>query len=153
MEVGDEKGHILSLQRMEGLGYCENGEIVKTRSDNVNDFAAGKGVEALGYTFFTFEDGATIIVKFRRSVDLGKSGGGSAKSSSEIIKGLADSRESKALLLVLARISHKQKKNQVGLLPILPSPILFPPNDLCMPNALRRQTQRWFCLPCNHFFP
>jgi hypothetical protein len=87
MEVGDEKGHILSLQRMEGLGYCENGEIVKTRSDNVNDFAAGKGVEALGYTFFTFEDGATIIVKFRRSVDLGQSGGGSAKSSSEIIKG------------------------------------------------------------------
>ncbi len=87
MEVGDEKGHVLSVQRMEGLSYCENGEIAKTRSDNVNDFAAGKGVEALGYTFFTFEDGSTIIVKFRRLVDFRQSGPGSAKSSSEIIKG------------------------------------------------------------------
>ena len=70
MEVGDEKGHLLSLQRMEGLAYCENGEIAKMRSDNVNDFMPGKGVEALGYTFFTFEDGATIIVRFRRAVAL-----------------------------------------------------------------------------------
>ena len=87
MEVGDEKGHLLSLQRMEGLAYCENGEIAKMRSDNVNDFMPGKGVEALGYTFFTFEDGATIIVRFRRAVVLGQSDIGSAKSSSEIIKG------------------------------------------------------------------
>ena len=87
MEVGDEKGHLLSLQRMEGLAYCENGEIAKMRSDNVNDFVPGKGVEALGYTFFTFEDGATIIVRFQRSVAFGQSAIGSAKSSSEIIKG------------------------------------------------------------------
>ena len=87
MEVGDEKGHFLTLQRMEGLAYCENGEIAKMRSDNVNDFMPGKGVEALGYTFFTFEDGATIIVRFRRAVALGQSEIGSAKSSSEIIKG------------------------------------------------------------------
>ena len=87
MEVGDEKGHFLGLQRMEGLAYCENGEIAKMRSDNVNDFVPGKGAEALGYTFFTFEDGATIIVRFQRSVAFGQSAIGSAKSSSEIIKG------------------------------------------------------------------
>jgi 4-carboxymuconolactone decarboxylase len=87
MEVGDEKGHLLALQRMEGLAYCENGEIAKMRSDNVSDFVPGKGVEALGYTFFTFEDGATIIVRFQRSVAFGQSAIGSAKASSEIIKG------------------------------------------------------------------
>jgi hypothetical protein len=87
MEVGDEKGHGLGVQRMEGLAYCENGEIAKMRSDNVFDFVPGKGTDALGYTFFTFEDGATIIVRFQRSVAYGQSGAGSAKSSSEIIKG------------------------------------------------------------------
>jgi hypothetical protein len=87
MEVGDEKGHLLTLQRMEGLAYCENGEIAKMRSDNVADVVPGKGAEALGYTFFTFEDGATIIVRFQRSVAYGQSTTGSAKASSEIIKG------------------------------------------------------------------
>jgi hypothetical protein len=87
MEVGDEKGHLLSLQRMEGLAYCENGEIAKMRSDVVNDFMPEKGVESLGYTFFTFEDGATIINRFRRTTAYGQSGIGSAKASSELIKG------------------------------------------------------------------
>jgi hypothetical protein len=85
MEVGDEKGHILGLQRMEGLAQCENGEIAKMRSDNVSDLAPGKGVQALGYTFFTFDDGSTIVVRFQRLVDY--EGGGSAKASSTIIKG------------------------------------------------------------------
>jgi len=86
MEVGDEKGHFLGLQRMEGLAYCENGEIVKVRSDNVSDLIPGKGVQAIGYTFFTFDDGSTIIVRFQRSVAL-EGGAGPAKASSEIIKG------------------------------------------------------------------
>jgi hypothetical protein len=87
MEVGDENGHTLGLQRMEGLSYCENGEIAEVRSDNVFDFIPGKGTQALGYTFFTFEDGATIIVRFQRSVVYGQSATGSATASSEIIKG------------------------------------------------------------------
>jgi len=87
MEVGDEKGHVLGLQRMQGLAYCENGEIAKMRSDAVFDMVPGKGAQALGYTFFTFEDGSTIEVRFQRGVVLGETGSGSAKASSEIIKG------------------------------------------------------------------
>jgi len=87
MEVGDEKGHVLALQRMQGLAYCENGEIAKMRSDNIMDFVPGKGVQAIGYTFFTFEDGSTIVNRFQRSVVPGQSGIGSAKASSELIKG------------------------------------------------------------------
>ena len=86
MEVGDEKGHFLGLQRMEGLAYCENGEIVKVRSDNVSDLIPGKGLQAIGYTFFTFDDGSTINVRLQRSVAF-EGGTGPAKSSSDIIKG------------------------------------------------------------------
>jgi len=82
-EVGDEKGHVLALQRMEGLAYCENGEIAKMRSDAIIDFVPGKGVQAIGYTFFTFEDGSTIVNRFQRLVGPD----GSAKASSELIKG------------------------------------------------------------------
>jgi hypothetical protein len=84
MEVGDVKGHILGLQRMEGLAYCENGEIAKMRSDAIFDVTPGKGAQAIGYTFFTFEDGATIAIRFQRSVNPAD---GSAKASSELIKG------------------------------------------------------------------
>ena len=84
--VGDEQGHNLGLQRMEGLAYCENGEIVKTRTDAIFDFVAGKGTQAIGYTFYTFDDNSTIIFKFQRSVDY-TGGTGSAKASSQIIKG------------------------------------------------------------------
>jgi hypothetical protein len=87
MEVGDEKGHVLALQRMEGLAYFENGEIAKMRSDAVFDFIPGKGVQALGYTFYTFDDGSTIEVRFQRAVVPGPAGSGSAKASSELIKG------------------------------------------------------------------
>ena len=86
MEVSDEKGHLLGLQRMEGLAYCENGEILKMRSDNLFDFVPGKGTQAIGYTFFTFEDGSTIINRFQRLVVF-EGGIGSAKASSELIKG------------------------------------------------------------------
>ena len=86
MEVGDENGHFIGVQRMEGLAYCENGEIAKVRTDSTFDFVRGKGTQSLGYTFYTFEDGSTIIVKFQRLVDY-TGGTGSAKASSEIIKG------------------------------------------------------------------
>jgi hypothetical protein len=82
MEVGDEEAHVLALQRMEGLAYCESGEIVKMRSDAIFDRSA-KGVQALGYTFFTFEDGSTIVNRFQRLIGPD----GSAKASSELIKG------------------------------------------------------------------
>ena len=87
MPVGDEQGHGLALNRMEGLAWCENGEIAKVRSDSIFDFMPGKGSQAIGYTFYTFEDGATIVVRFQRIMVTGQSGNLSAKTSSEIIKG------------------------------------------------------------------
>jgi len=87
MEVGDVKGHFLALMRMQGLAYCENGEVVRMRSDSIFDFAPGKGAQAIGYTFFTFDDGSTIVNRFQRSTFLEQSGVGSAKASSDLIKG------------------------------------------------------------------
>ena len=86
MEVGDEEGHFIGVQRMEGLAYCENGEIARVRTDSTFDFVRGKGTQSLGYTFLTFDDNSTIIVKFQRSV-VYEGGASSAKASSEIIKG------------------------------------------------------------------
>ena len=87
MEVGYEKEHFHVLSKMEGLAYCENGEIAKARADGISDFAPGKGSQAIGYNFFTFEDGSTFVIKYQRSVVYDESRRGSAKSSSEIIKG------------------------------------------------------------------
>jgi len=46
MEVGDEKGHFLGLQRWKGLLTGENGEIVKMRERQRFDLIPGKGVQA-----------------------------------------------------------------------------------------------------------
>jgi hypothetical protein len=86
MEVGDEKGHVVGLQRLEGLTYCENGEIAKSRSDLIFDFT-GKGIQSIGYTFYTFEDGSTIVARFQRLLVPDKSGNLSAKGTSDLIKG------------------------------------------------------------------
>ena len=72
---------------MEGLAYCDNGEIAKARADGISDFVPGKGSQSMGYNFFTFEDGSTFVIKYQRSVVYDESGRGSAKASSEFIKG------------------------------------------------------------------
>ncbi len=84
--VGDEEGHNIALQIMEGLSYCENGEIAKVRHHALID-AMKKGGQAIGYSILTFEDGSTIVVRFQRLMVRDESGAISAKASSDIIKG------------------------------------------------------------------
>ena len=85
--VGEPGGYMIGLQIMEGLAFCENGEVPKVKHHTVWDFEPGKGSQAIGYTIYTFEDGSTIVLKFQRLVGLGESGTRSATSRSELIKG------------------------------------------------------------------
>jgi hypothetical protein len=87
VSVGDEEGHILGVQIMDGLGFCENGEITRIRYHAVFDFMPEKGVQAIGYSTMTFEDGSTIVTRFQRLVDPFQSGVGAAKATAEIVKG------------------------------------------------------------------
>ena len=86
-QEGNMKGYMIGLQIMEGLAFCENGEVPKVRHHAVWDLEPGKGTQAMGYTIYTFEDGSTVVIKFQRSVGLGESGIRSATSTSELIKG------------------------------------------------------------------
>ncbi len=85
--VGDQQGYMIGLQIMEGLAYCENGEIPKVRHHAVWDFEPGKGTQAMGYTIYTFEDGSTVVIKFQRLVSVGQSGALNATATSDVIKG------------------------------------------------------------------
>jgi hypothetical protein len=85
--VGDPGGNMIGLQIMEGLAFCENGEVAKVRHHGVWDFEPGKGSQAMGYSIFTFEDGSTVVIKFQRLTGLGQSGILPATATSEFIKG------------------------------------------------------------------
>jgi hypothetical protein len=85
--VSDEQGHILGLQILEGLAYCEDGDIAKVRHHNIFDFAPKQGAQSIGYSIFTFEDGSTVVIRFQRLSVYEPSGTASAKVTSEIIKG------------------------------------------------------------------
>ena len=85
--VSDEEGHQLGLQIMEGLGICEDKEVIKVRYHAIFDNVPGKGTQAIGYTFYTFEDGSTIVLRFQRSVVWAQSGIGSATTTIDLIKG------------------------------------------------------------------
>ena len=90
--VGDQEGNPqeknwIGLQIMEGLAFCENGEVAKVRHYGVWDFEPGKGSQAMGYSIITFEDGSTVVIKFQRLTGLGQSGILPATATSEFIKG------------------------------------------------------------------
>jgi hypothetical protein len=80
--IGDG-GPVLGLHILEGLAFCENGEMAKVRTHGAFDSMPGKGAQAIGYTTYTFEDGSSFVVKYQRLVtDIG-----SAKVTSDIING------------------------------------------------------------------
>jgi len=85
--VGDEEGHNIALQIMEGLSYCENGEIAKVKHHALIDAMPPKGGQAIGYSILKFEDGSTMVIRFQRLMVRDQSGAISAKASSDIIKG------------------------------------------------------------------
>ena len=87
MPVGDEEGHILMMLISEGLAFFENGDIANFKSPAVADRMTGKVSQSIGYTFFTFEDGSSIIGRFQFSSIADQSGKMSTKSVGEIIKG------------------------------------------------------------------
>jgi Na+/H+-translocating membrane pyrophosphatase len=89
LPVGFEEGHVLGLQITEGLALFENGEIATYRSTLVYDrydrVVPGKSSQAIGYTIFTFNDGATIVQRFQRLQGPDKTI--PAQVASELIKG------------------------------------------------------------------
>jgi hypothetical protein len=86
-QEGNMKGYMIGLQVMEGLAFCENGEVPKVRHHAIWDFEPGKGSQAVGYSIFTFEDGSTVVIKFQRLTGLGQSGILPSTATSELIKG------------------------------------------------------------------
>ncbi len=80
--VDFEEGHALGLQTWEGLAFFENGEIAKGRSYGLFD-GSPKGVQMIGYSIYTFDDGSKIVTRGQRIVGEG----GSSKAPGEIIKG------------------------------------------------------------------
>ena len=87
ISLNDEEGHGFGMSISEGLAFFEGGEIAKTKSYTLFDFIPGKRSQQIGYTFFTFEDGATIVTSFQRLIAPGQIGIGSGKGSGEITKG------------------------------------------------------------------
>jgi hypothetical protein len=85
--VSDEEGHFIGVSLMQGLAFFENGEIAKLRSHAIYDWRRAKGADAITYHIYTFEDGATFVVRNQRLMVADQSGNFSAKVTSEIIKG------------------------------------------------------------------
>ena len=87
LPVGDEEGHVLVLQMVEGLVFMENGEIAKMKAYVTADGAPGKPIQVNGYSITTFEDGSTIVGKVQRLMTPDKSGIFPATMTGEIVKG------------------------------------------------------------------
>ena len=86
MPVSDEEGHILLMQMGQGLAFFENGDIANFKNQSIADRRTS-GSESIGYIFFTFEDGARIIVRVDYRSITDQSGKMSTKTTGEIIKG------------------------------------------------------------------
>ena len=71
----------------EGLAFCDNGEIARTRIEAVYGQITATATHEIGYDFWVFEDGSTILERFQRLVELDKNGNPSAKGSTQSIKG------------------------------------------------------------------
>ena len=128
--VGDEEGHVLGLQIMEGLAFFENGEIAKVRSHAISDTIPGKGGQAIGYSIFTFEDGSTIVTRFQRLMVRDESGNLSAKNTSELIKGTGRFEGIKGTASATGRNFFQVKERLGELITMLPSPIPCLPNEV-----------------------
>jgi hypothetical protein len=87
LPVSDVEGTTLSMRTTEGVAFFENGEIADFKAYSIGDATAGKGFQAIGYNYITFEDGSKIITKFDMRVTADSSGKISIKSANEFIKG------------------------------------------------------------------
>ena len=60
--VGDAEGHVVGHYNRRGLAFFENGEVATYTHWGTFDFTKGVG-PYVGYSVFTYEDGATIVQK------------------------------------------------------------------------------------------
>ena len=85
--VLDAEGHSVSLSLREGVYVLESGELVWGRGVMTSDMTKGKGTFDQYYTL-TFQDGSTIICRYKGTVGATTAGVSSAaKRTGEIING------------------------------------------------------------------
>jgi hypothetical protein len=89
MPVSDEEGHMFAMRITEGVAFFENGDITNYKSQAIDDRSAGtgKGSQMIVYSFFTFEDGSSIIARSEYRTIADPSGKISTRAAGEIIKG------------------------------------------------------------------
>jgi len=89
MLVSDEEGHMFAMRINEGVAFFENGDITNYKSQSIDDRSTGpgKGSQMIVYSFFTFEDGSSIIARSEYRSIADSSGKISTKATGEIIKG------------------------------------------------------------------
>ena len=86
IQVGDMEGHIIMPHTRRGLAFFENGDVATYTCWATADLIKGKGT-ADGYTMFTFEDGSTIVYKFKAIWEPGPRGFAIGKGTGEFTKG------------------------------------------------------------------
>lgn len=86
IQVGDMEGHIIMPHTRRGLAFFENGDVATYTCWAMGDLIKGKGT-ADGYTMFTFEDGSTIVYKFKGIWEPGPRGFPVGKGTGEFTKG------------------------------------------------------------------
>jgi len=85
-QVGDMEGHIIRISLARGLAFFENGDVATYTNWATGDFIKGKG-PIDGYAILTFEDGSTIVQKFKSIWEPGPRGFSVGKGTGEFTKG------------------------------------------------------------------
>ena len=86
IQVGDMEGHIIMPHTRRGLAFFENGDVATYTNWATFDFIKGKGaIDA--YTMLTFEDGSTIVYKFKGIWEPGPKSSPVGKGTGEFTNG------------------------------------------------------------------
>jgi hypothetical protein len=86
IQIGDMEGHAIIASTNRGLAFFENGDVATYTNWGTGDFIKGKGPVG-GYTGFTFEDGSTIVYKFKGIWEPGPKGSPVGKGTGEFTNG------------------------------------------------------------------
>ena len=85
--IADVEGHSVGLAVREGVTILENGELAWVKAVNMGDLIKGAGTFDI-YATFTFQDGSTLIVRTKGTMEATPAGVSSAaKWTGEIIHG------------------------------------------------------------------
>ena len=86
IQVGDMEGHVIMAGTNRGLAFFENGDVATYTNWGTADSIKGKAAVG-GYTRFTFEDGSTIVYKFKGIWEPGPKGSPVGKGTGEFTNG------------------------------------------------------------------